>query len=109
MAIVDPDVVALAVPEQQVDKLIAAYEGSFSVPLNGTATTTISHDLGTACLSELLWSIDNSNFYLAGSELSSSLCCTNGVGTNTATIYGGYRVSGAATTIFYKLYLIWPS
>lgn len=108
MTVNNPNKLVIALPQQNIDKLVSLYQGSFAVPLNGTATSTVNHNLGTACLSELLWTTDGTNYYPGGGSRADSLICTAGVGATTATIYGGWYTAGAATTISYKLYLIWP-
>lgn len=110
MSLIDPQGVTLVLPQQRIDKIVGLFEGSFTVPSNGISSETVTHNKNkTPLLSELLWSTDNTNYYLGATMRDDSLCVTNGVGVNTATLYGGWFVSGGAVTVNYKLYLIWPN
>ena len=113
MSIKNFSAIKVAFPEQEIDKLIALYEGSFTANA-GTSTTysiSISSPQSTACLPELLWSIDGgTTWQIGGMLISGNLGVTVGVSASTAKFYAEYFLgSGGPNTITYKLYLIWPT
>lgn len=126
---VDPTKIHFAAPEYPIDKIVGFYEGSFNIAAAGidgfgfdvasTATVTIIHGLDYIPLTDMIWSIDNINFYPSGTELITdygaalfddtydSLIAIERVGATTVIILGE-SIDNAARTIYYKLWLIHP-
>lgn len=113
MSVTNFDAIKVTFPEQEIDKLIALYEGSFTASAGTTTiySLTISSPQSTACLPELLWSIDGGTTWQLGSMLiNDNLGVTVGLSATTAKFYASYfQGSGGPNTITYKLYLIWPT
>lgn len=127
---VDIDKIAF-LSKYPIDKIVGYEEGSFNVAAAGTdpgpppfdieaeATETITHNLGYAPLTDLIWSIDNTNFRPSGTELITdfgnaslddtydSLLVIEKANTTTVSILAA-SLDQTARTIYYKLWLIYP-
>lgn len=101
-----------------IDKIVSTtpYRGSFTCTGfsiatfdPGTGSTTITHNLGTKCLPELLWSTDGVNYIPAPQENSNRLAALAACDTNTCTIYAYQSNGTSSATVYYILYLLWPN
>lgn len=107
---IDRDKIAFVSPLHPTDKVVEYFEGSFSLGANSATTQTISHSQSEKCLPLMMYSIDATNYYPAGASIYTSstteTIATVDCGASDIHIYADNI--GGATTISYKVFLIWP-
>lgn len=114
-----------------IDKIVGFYEGSFAIAGAGTdptppgfdiettATTSHTHSLGYIPFTDMIWSIDDTNFRPSGTELitdfgNASLDETFDAitaiesATSTTVTINGFNLDQTARTIYYKIWLVYP-
>lgn len=114
---IDRDKIAFASPLHPTDKVVEVIEGSYVVgatggPTPGTKLVTVPHSQTEKCLPYVMWSTDNVNFYpgatwrypaINGPVITAAYCTD----TDVDIITGNFYIT--SLTIYYKVFLIWPT
>lgn len=95
-----------------IDKILDVVEGSYTVPAEDSATSSVAHSFGRPLIFRLAWSFDNVSWYPIADYFSASDVDDFFVGEVdvSATHINLYAFNGFATqkTFYYKVYLIEP-
>lgn len=102
--------------QDPVDKVVYAKTSSVAVGgFNnttfdpGTGAITFTHNLNRRCFPEVTWSTDNVNFREAPAEDGNRVGVVAKCDLNTVTVYAYQSLGTTAKTVFFTVYLLWPS